>query len=122
MANGAGAGVLVKFRDPGAREITDGQLLERFACRHEQAAFAALVRRHGPLVLTVCQRVLGDRHDADDAFQATFLLLARKAGTMTWQDSVDNWLYAVAQRLALHAKSARTPPESRAVDRQLVQG
>jgi DNA-directed RNA polymerase specialized sigma24 family protein len=57
---------------------TDGALLDRFFTRHEAEAFEVLVRRHGPMVLGVCRRVLGDAHDADDAFQATFLILLRK--------------------------------------------
>jgi RNA polymerase sigma factor (sigma-70 family) len=91
-------------------ELSDGQLLELFAARREQAAFAALVRRHGPLVLGTCRRVLHDAHDAEDAFQATFLVLARKAGSLDRRGSVAGWLYTVAQRIALKTRAGRRPP------------
>jgi RNA polymerase sigma factor (sigma-70 family) len=90
---------------PGVSELTDKQLLERFITGHEEAAFAALVRRHGPLVLGVCRRVLRHTQDAEDAFQATFMVLARKAASMRWHESVSNWLYEVAHRLALKVKA-----------------
>jgi RNA polymerase sigma factor (sigma-70 family) len=85
--------------------LSDAELLERFARHDEQAAFAALVRRHGPLVLGVCRRVLHDWHDAEDAFQATFLVLAKKARSITKQESVGSWLYQVAYRTALRARA-----------------
>jgi RNA polymerase sigma factor (sigma-70 family) len=91
---------------PGTGEPTDGQLLEGFIHRGEESAFAALMQRHGPMALGVCQRVLGDVHDAEDAFQATFLVLARKAGTVRKYESVGSWLYGVAYRIALKAKAA----------------
>jgi RNA polymerase sigma factor (sigma-70 family) len=94
---------------PGADPRTDRHLLRRFAAEGEEAAFAALVLRHGPLVLSVCRRLLGDAHDAEDAFQATFLLLARQAGAIRKPDSLASWLYGVAYRLAdkMRSQSAR---------------
>src|SRR5947208_13268672 len=84
--------------------LSDGQLLERFIHRREEAAFETLVRRHGPMVLGVCRRVLGNAHDADDAFQATFLVLVRKAASVVPRERVGNWLYGVAYHTALKAR------------------
>ncbi len=80
--------------------LTDRDLLQRFVRRREEDAFAALVHRHGSLVLNVCRRLLHSEQDAEDVFQATFLLLARKASTVQWRDSVGPWLHSVALRLA----------------------
>jgi RNA polymerase sigma factor (sigma-70 family) len=82
--------------------LTDGQLLQIYVRSREEAAFAALVRRHGPMVWGVCRRVLPSHEDAEDAFQATFLVLVRKAGSVV---SVANWLYGVAHQTALKARA-----------------
>src|SRR4051794_22551065 len=88
--------------------LTDGQLLERFLAGRDgtaSVAFTALVQRHGPMVLRVCQQTLGDPHDAQDAFQATFLVLVRKAGSVQKRDSVASWLYGIARRVAQRARA-----------------
>src|SRR5215831_3890893 len=87
-------------------ETSDALLLERFIEQWDQTAFRDLVRRHGPMVLGVCHRILRDPHAAEDAFQATFLLLVRKAGSVRKRGSVGPWLYGVAQRVALEARGA----------------
>jgi RNA polymerase sigma factor (sigma-70 family) len=86
-------------------EPADDVLLERYTARREEAAFAALVRRHGPMVLGVCRRVLQHEQDAEDAFQAVFCVLARKAGAIRQGTAVGGWLYAVACRIARKAKT-----------------
>ncbi len=86
--------------------LSDGQLLECFVIGREEAAFEALVRRHGPMVLGVCRRVAGNVQDAEDAFQATFLVLVRKAASLRSRELVGNWLYGVAYRTALKARTA----------------
>jgi RNA polymerase sigma factor (sigma-70 family) len=79
---------------------TDRQLLTDFASGKDEEAFAELVRRHGPMVLGVCRQMLRNQHDAEDTFQATFLVLARKAGSIRSPEALPNWLYGVATRLA----------------------
>jgi RNA polymerase sigma factor (sigma-70 family) len=84
--------------------MTDGQLLERFVRDRDDMAFAALVRRHGPMVWRVCRGVLCGHHDAEDAFQTTFLVLVRRAASVWPREMVGNWLYGVARQTALKAR------------------
>jgi RNA polymerase sigma factor (sigma-70 family) len=89
----------------GGAGLTDAQLLEGFLARREEAAFEALIRRHGPMVLGVCRRLLRHEQDAEDAFQATFLVLVRKAATIRPRDLVGAWLHGVACRTAMKART-----------------
>ena len=91
----------------------DGQLLEDFANRNDETAFAVLVRRHGPKVLGVCRRILGHLQDAEDAFQATFLVLVRKAPALGRREILANWLYGMANRTALKARAAAAAQRAR---------
>jgi RNA polymerase sigma factor (sigma-70 family) len=104
----------VLLHDPA--ELTDGQLLGCLLERRDEAAFAALVKRHGPMVWGVCRRLLG-HHDAEDAFQATFLVLVRKASSIVPREMLPNWLYGVAHNAALHAR--RTVARRNARERQV---
>src|SRR5262249_13560589 len=88
----------------GLDALSDRALLQRFTSRHDDVAFKTILRRHGPMVMRVCQRWLKRREDAEDVFQATFLVLARKAGTLTWRESIGSWLYSVAHRLAQESR------------------
>jgi RNA polymerase sigma factor (sigma-70 family) len=93
--------------------VADAQLLERFAVERDEAAFELLVWRHSKMVLGTCRRVLRDAHEAEDAFQACFLVLARRAGSIGRRESVAGWLHKVALRLALAARSGRARREAR---------
>src|SRR5438445_8240641 len=99
--------------------LTDGQLLESYVGSREEAALAALVRRHGPMVWGVCRRVLRNWHDAEDAFQATFLVLVRKAASLASPELLANWLYGVAHQTALKARA--TTAKKRARERQVTE-
>src|SRR5437868_11259466 len=88
----------------------DAVLLERFALNRDQAAFAELVTRHGPDVYALCRRLLRSEPDAEDVFQATFLVLAREAGRVRKAASVGSWLYGVAYRLGRKARARRGRP------------
>src|SRR5262252_1859391 len=87
--------------DHGLKDRPDHELLHSFLSMHDQAAFGALLRRHGSLVLHVCQNILGNEQDAEDAFQATFLIFAKKSGSIRKRSSIGSWLHGVAVRTAL---------------------
>src|SRR5437764_10302257 len=99
--------VLRRLRRSGDHAgVTDAQLLERYAAGRDEAAFELLLWRHGPMVWAVCRRLLCREADAEDAFQATFLALVRRAGSVTRREAVGAWLYRVAYRAALRARTA----------------
>jgi RNA polymerase sigma factor (sigma-70 family) len=109
MPAGQLGGVLRHLRDVARQHegnrVGDAELLERFLAHRDHRAFESLVRRHGPMVLGVCRRVLGNQADAEDAFQATFLVLVRKAAAIVPRTQVGNWLHGVAHKTALKAKA-----------------
>src|SRR6516164_6401664 len=100
-------------------EMTDERLLEDYISHRDNVAFAALVRRHGPMVWGVCRRVLCNHHDAEDAFQATFLVLVRRAGSISSRELLANWLYGVAHQTALKARATAGKRKGR--ERQVTQ-
>jgi RNA polymerase sigma factor (sigma-70 family) len=108
--------------------LSDALLLERFVSIRDdagEAAFRALVARHGAMVLRVCRNVLHDPHEAEDAFQVTFLALARKAGAIRKQDSIGSWLHGTAVRVAMKARTAarrRLARESRVMEAPVLSG
>src|SRR5438132_9591895 len=85
----------------------DAELIQRYLDRREEMAFATLVQRHGPMVLNVCRSVLHHQDDAEDAFQATFVVLATKAGAVRRRDGLASWLHGVARRVAHQARAKR---------------
>jgi hypothetical protein len=109
MSRGSSGSVVWQLRSLFGRGslagLGDGRLIERFVAHKDEKAFEALMARHGPMVLGVCQRALDDPHDVEDAFQATFLVLVKKAGTLRDIDLLANWLYGVAHRVASRAPS-----------------
>lgn len=125
MAKGPLAVAAAFLRRMASEEVSDGDLVWAFHADSDQEAFASLVERHGPLVWSVCQRVLGNKHDAEDAFQATFLVLARKAGSIRRQESIGSWLYGVAYRTAVRTRcqaAQRHSHERHAADMPKVHG
>ena len=104
MATHTLAGVFRKIHSLAGTNECDAQLLQQFITQRDEVAFAALLQLHGPMVFAVCRQVLGDTHDAEDAFQATFLVLARKAGSVRQQDSLAAWLHRVALNIARTAR------------------
>ncbi len=111
------------FQHGTATGMAEGELLERFVASQDESAFEALIARHGPMVLGVCRRLLRDPNDVDDAFQATFLVLVRKAGTLQQRHLLGNWLYGVAHRVATRSRClaakrlARVPHGQDTLDR-----
>ena len=123
MANGESSAVLrdihTLFRVGTSNGLTDAQLLDRFRARSDlnssESAFAGLMARHGPMVLGVCRRALRNPDDVADAFQATFLILVRKADTVRVEDSLGRWLYGVCRRVSVRAKLAAARRSAREV-------
>ena len=105
--NAAAREIQILFDVGSLGGLSDGQLLDRFVEKREEAVCEAIVRRHGPMVWGVCRRILRDHHDAEDAFQATFLVLARKAASIKIREKLGNWLFGVAHQTAMKARSAR---------------
>lgn len=104
-SKGASRGLRTAFTSGSVAGLTDAQLLDRFLQgRDDGASFEALLTRHGPMVLGVCRALLRDEHAADDAFQATFLVLVRRAGSVRVGDSLGRWLYGVAHKVAVQSR------------------
>ena len=122
MANQPLNGVLQHLRKVAAvhtdRELSDRELLDRFLESRDESAFTVLIERHGPMVLAVCRRSLPNLHDAEDACQATFLVLARKASSVRKKSSLGSWLHGVACRVAANLK--RDHARRKAREREVV--
>jgi RNA polymerase sigma factor (sigma-70 family) len=123
MATGQLSGVIQHLRRAmlvrDAAGLTDQQLLESYISRRDQAALAALVQRHGPMVWGVCRRVLSNYHDAEDAFQATFLVLVRSVASIASPELLANWLYGVAHQTAIKARATVAKRKTR--ERQVTE-
>src|SRR5207245_1289380 len=107
MARNTSAAIMQLIRSAAGANgsgLSDRDLLRQFVDTHDQTAFAALVRRHSAMVLGVCRRALQNLQDAEDACQATFLVLARQAKSKRWQPSVANWLFTTARKVARNAR------------------
>ena len=100
---------------PPPADLTDSLLLERFLASRDESAFAAIVQRHGRMVIGVCNRILGNAHDADDVFQAVFFFLARRARSVLKREALGSWLYTVAYRTAVEARTAKNRRHKREV-------
>jgi RNA polymerase sigma factor (sigma-70 family) len=98
------------------KDSSDSELLGRYLTERDEAAFVVLLKRHSSMVLNVCRRIQRNEHDAEDAFQATFLLLARKANSIRKHESVAGWLYRVAERLAVDMSESQTRRHARERD------
>src|SRR5438105_6017776 len=121
MATGQLSGVIQHLRGVlrDGVGLTDGQLLEDYISRRDETALAALVHRHGPMVWGVCRRVLRNYHDAEDAFQATFLVFVRKGASIASRELLANWLYGVAHQTALKARATDAKRKER--ERQVTE-
>ncbi len=108
------------FEEGTLTGLTDAQLLDRFLTGRDESAFAFLVARHGPMVLAVCRGVLRNADDAQDAFQATFLVLFRKAGGLRAAGSLGSWLYRVAYRIALRANAVASRRKERSIEEHVM--
>src|SRR4051794_37429557 len=121
VPSGMALGQIQRLFDEGTLTgLTDAQLVERFVDRRDEGAFAALVARHGPMVLAVCRGVLRDQGDAEDAFQATFVVLFRKAGGLKSAGSLGSWLYRVAYRIALRANAVAARRRGRPIEEVIM--
>ncbi len=106
-------GLLDRVRSESLAALSDWELVKRFAEAGDEVAFGAIVDRHGPMLLGLCRRLVSDCHLADDVLQATFLVLARKAGTIRRRDSLASWLYSVTRRVARQARLAEAARSQR---------
>src|SRR6516165_2498007 len=101
-------GLVKRVLSNSLSQLSDRQLLDRFSDSRDEGAFAAILDRHGPMILGLCRRLLSDAHLADDVLQATFLVLARKADSIRRRESLGSWLYGVAKRIARQAQLAES--------------